>query len=338
VKPAIVYLAQNTSRDAQYRRNSRALLDRSLDLLFKNYNDRFEHDVLIFHEGDFDDQAQREVARGRRAIKFHEIRLAPPAFLAAEDIPEVWRDGSGYSYTIGYRNMIRFYAVLLFDALSDLGYDWFFRMDDDSFIHSPIDYDLFKFMEENGYEYGYRVDIRESDSAAIGFGDAVLAYLAAEQFELPPFFAEHIKSTPFKKRAKNLVHQTSARLGLTARKNLTSAFRYDLCGYYNNFFITKISFWKRADVQAFIRHFDRIGGWYKYRWGDAIFQSAAVQLFLPKSKVHKFTDWTYEHTTMKAGKLDWGGIYQGSNDRTRIAVARFKELHGVTSFPPGQSY
>ena len=102
--------------------------------------------------------------------------------------------------------------------------------------------------------------------------------------------------------------------------------------------LPKLHFGNAPDVQAFVRHFDRIGGWYKYRWGDLIFQSAAVQIFLAKNKVHKFTDWTYEHATIKNGELVWGGIYRGSNDPDLAAVKNFMKLYGATSLPTGRSY
>jgi hypothetical protein len=34
---------------------------------------------------------------------------------------------------------------------------------------------------------------------------------------------------------------------------------------------------------------------YTKRWSDLLVQSAAVEMFMPRDAVHKFTDWTYEH-------------------------------------------
>lgn len=332
--PAIVYLAQNTSRDPQYGRDSRSTLERSLDLLFKNYNNQFQHDVLIFHEGDFKKQDQIDISKGRRSIRFHEVNFQTPDFLPLEEIPTLWAGEFG----IGYRHMIRFYAVLLFDMLDRLGYDWLLRMDDNSFFHSKIDYDLFAFMESNDYEYGYRVDICDAGLGAAGFGDTVLAYLAAEDQIVPTFLGEHLRYASPKTHVKNLIKILLMRMRIGKQYRIGPGIEYDVWGCYNNFFITKIAFWRRPDVRAFIRHFDRIGGIYKYRWGDAILQSAAVQIFLQKRKLHKFTDWTYEHATTKNGKLVWGGIYQGSKDPDLTAVSEFRKLYGVTRYPSGRSY
>jgi alpha 1,2-mannosyltransferase len=336
MKAAIVYLTQNTAADRQYGRNSRAMLERSLDLLFKNYNDEFQHDVLIFHEGDFTEAEELEIADGRKTIKFVEVHLGPPDFLSPSEIPDVWVSSNGSRFGVGYRNMIRFYAVSIFDILHEIGYEWVLRLDDDSFLHSRIEYNLFDYMAKNGYEYGYRVDTRDSETTAIGFGDAVLAYLAAENVT-PTFFWEHVVYKP-KVHLKNIIRAALMRVRPHRRYRMRPILQYDLWGYYNNFFITKIAFWRRRDVQAFIRHFDRIGGWYKYRWGDLIFQSATVQIFLDKDQVHKFTDWTYEHATIKDGRVLWGGVFQGSADSDLAVLKSFKEQYGVTAYPPGLTY
>jgi alpha 1,2-mannosyltransferase len=338
MKPVIVYLAQNTSKDAQYDRDSRRMLHKSLELLYKNYNDKYKHDVLIFHEGDFGEKDQADVACGRKEIKFKEIHFTLPAFLRQEEIPMRWNPEKGsLSYTIGYRHMIRFFAVQIFDILDKLGYDWCIRMDDDSFIHSQIDYDLFKFMEQGGYEYGYRVDIREAYISALGFGETVLAYIKSENIT-PSFFNEHLQPTPLQVQMKNIVKTLLMRMFPKRRYPLVPSFQYDLWGFYNNFFITKIAFWKSPEVRSFIDHFDRIGGWYKYRWGDHIFQSAVVQIFMTKEKIYKFTDWTYEHASIKQGKLFWGGIYEGNLDKNSEVVKEFKRTYGSTRKPAERSF
>jgi hypothetical protein len=337
MNPVIVYLAQNTSKDSQYGRDSRSMLEKSLDLLYKNYNNRFKHDILIFHEGDFTQKDQKEVIRDRKEINFFRIHFKTPGFLNEKEIPKLWPAGNEAGFGMGHRHMIRFYAVQLFDILNDLGYDWFFRMDDDSFIHSRINYNLFEFMEQGGYEYGYRVDVNEKNRASLGFGETVLGYLKAEKIR-PEHFYEHLVPTTIRDLVMNLLKSLLMIIIHKKRFILSPSIQYDLWGYYNNFFITKIDFWKSQKVQAFIHYFDRIGGWYKYRWNDLIFQSAAVQIFMPKEKVYKFTDWTYEHATVKGKELKYGGIYEGSDDRDSISVKEFIRIHGQKRKPINGSY
>ena len=87
-KCVVVFLAMNTQKDDTYGRDARSMLERSLDLFYKNYNDKFKHDVIIFHDPKFEflEKDQEEIKKGRTEIKFHLLsgdKWAPP------NIPEV---------------------------------------------------------------------------------------------------------------------------------------------------------------------------------------------------------------------------------------------------------
>lgn len=348
MKPAIVYLAQNQKVDPQYGRDSATMLRKSLDLLFLNYNDQFHHDVLVFHEGDFSPADQEDIIAGRNEIRFVETQFEVPSFLPKDEIPERWFDGEVNYFGMGHRHMIRFFGLQIFDILHELGYDWFFRFDDDSYLHSPIHYDLFKFMEDRNLEYGYRVDVQEPANCSWGFGEAVYAYIKSEHITPTTFFDHwqpqgaarasfHGKSLiNMLQRAVRHPIQSARKLVRLLRRRSThdscslAAFpEYDLWGYYNNFFITNVNFWRSPEVQRFLHQMDRLGGGYKYRWNDLIMQSAVVQIFLPQSKVHKFEDWTYEHATIIKGKLEYGGIFAGKEDKELLAVKEFISQHGI---------
>ena len=137
----------------------------------------------------------------------------------------------------------------------------------------------------------------------------------------------------FKGRIKKQIASVINRLSEKINHDLNNwppPTEWNRIGFYNNFFITKVDFWLRPDVQSLIHHFDRSGGIYKYRWNDLIFQTVAVQIFLPQSRVHKFTDWTYEHATFKNDKLDWGGIYPGMGDEENPTIQEFQKKFGKT--------
>lgn len=324
--PAIVYLAQNTARDAQYGRDSRTLLEKSLDLLYTHYHARFRHDVLIFHEGDFDVEAQEAVRRGRPEIHFQKVDFSLPAFLDPASVPTEWTDGKGARFGMGHRHMCRFYAVELFDRLEALGYDWFFRMDDDSFLHSPIDYDLFAFMEERNLTYGYRVDVLEAPRCSRGFAELVHAYALAEGIDLSGF--QHARVS-IGRRLQVFAEAVWHELRRAPARAPSQPYAH-WC-YYNNFFITPLAFWKSEPVQQFLRFLDRSGGIYRYRWNDLLIQSAAVQLFLRPEQIHKFTDWSYEHASIAGTTVRWGGYYPAPNDTS--GAAQFKKTYGCNRHP-----
>ncbi|MCO6358776.1 alpha 1,2-mannosyltransferase [Roseivirga pacifica] len=334
MKPCIIYLAQNTKKDQQYGRDSRSMLVKSLNLLYKNYNNQFGHDIIIFHEGDFDLKSQEEVISGRKEITFETIQFSLPDFLNPSEIPDKW-DGL---FGMGYRHMMRFYSLTIFNVLKNKGYDWFMRMDDDSFIHSKIEYNIFDFMAKNEYKYGYRALIKEPEKTSHGFSEMVLAYIKAEGIKPYTFLENFDSSIQLNKDAFSFKGKIKRKI-LSVIDSISTKLNHDLNNwpepnewnrwtFYTNFLVTHVDFWLRPDVQSFLHYFDRVAGGYKYRWGDHILQTATTQIFLPENKVHKFNDWTYEHATIKNGKLDWGGIYAGVGDEENPAVLEFKKKYG----------
>ncbi|NVJ48095.1 MAG: hypothetical protein HWE07_13250 [Cytophagia bacterium] len=330
MNPSFVYLAQNTNKDIQWGRDSRSMLEISLDKLYENYNNRFHQPIIIFHEGDFKEKDQDEVIKGRSEISFYEIEFKVPDFLDRSLVPDVWVSSAGRAYGewgLGHRHMCRFYTIQLFDILSELGFDWVCRFDDDSILHSPVSYDIFEYMERNNYEYGYRVDSQEPYRLTEGFSDALHAYIKENHIS-PTFFNEHLWNLSCGDRLKNVLYRLKAIRFPLAKDELKIEGAYNNWGYFNNFFISKLSFWRSEEVQQFLHHFDQLGASHIHRWNDLVMQSAAVQIFMPKDKVHKFQDWTYEHATIRQGRLEYGGIWQGTEDKEGEAVKGFIERYG----------
>ncbi len=57
--------------------------------------------------------------------------------------------------------------------------------------------------------------------------------------------------------------------------------------YYNNFFITKTSFWHQPEVQSILQKIEENGSIFYFRWGDAPLQSLIVMLHSPADKISK---------------------------------------------------
>jgi len=151
-------------------------------------------------------------------------------------------------------------------------------MDEESFILSPINYDLFDFMKSNNYAYGYRLCSYELSPGQKSWNEYTKQPQAAG---VQPY-------SPFKGR----------------------------CGFYNNFFIAEIDFFRSAPVYAFLQWADQQGCIYRDRLSDLVLQSIAVYSFCPPGRVHRFLDFTYEHVTRSqpSGCPWWGAIQAGYND------------------------
>ncbi len=140
------------------------------------------------------------------------------------------------------------------------------RLDEESFIRSPIAYNLLEFMSARNISYAYRSSFVEWPTCASGFPETLAAHIVMSR-RTPTTLYHHC--TP-----PNLQ-------GL-------SASGWDRRVIYNNFFLGSVPFWRRTDVQQLLRFIDRTGGMYTKRWGDAIIHAAVVQTFLEEDQVLRF--------------------------------------------------
>jgi len=257
INAAIAYLVRSKPKDI-------ADLKRSLSLLDINFNDGFNYPVIIFHE-DFSDNLMENIRKSTPSkLQFAQVKFDIPDFLNKDEIPEfVYVDG--YEFSIGFRHMCRFFSGLIFQQHVLKDYDYLWRLDSDSFILGKIDYDIFQFMQENNYTYGYIHILKEHPDAVKGFWDIVKKYI--QENNIKPTFLN----------------------------NFTIDGIWDRSYYYANFEISKLDFWRSEYFLKYFDYIDKSGGIYKYRWGDTIIHFLAISMFIPESRIHKFSDISYQH-------------------------------------------
>ncbi len=256
-KAAIAYLVRSKPKDI-------ADLKRSLSLLDVNFNDRFNYPVIIFHE-DFCDSLIENIRKSTQSkLQFEQVKFEIPDFLDKEEIPEfVFVDG--FEFSIGFRHMCRFFSGLIFQHHALKDYDYLWRLDTDSFLLDKIDYDIFQFMQDTNYMYGYIHILKEHPDAVKGFWDIVKKYI--QENNIKPTFLN----------------------------KFTIDGIWDRSYYYANFEISKLDFWRSEDFLKYFDNIDKSGGIYKYRWGDTIIHFLAISMFIPENRIHKFSDISYQH-------------------------------------------
>lgn len=276
---AIVYLARNIEHSVKE-------LKLSLDLLYSNYNTLHKHDVWIFHEGDFDLMTQRDIRQERGEIRFYRLTVNS----------EVWREYPDFvrgqqhmhtQYPLGYRKMCRWFSVTMWRVLDAMGYEYVMRMDDDSYILSPIPYDIFAFMSSNHFDYAYRTGAVEA--AGNLYWDFVQTYARSKGWGV----AEILPLMDSCQDKTSLDDFNFANCGL-------------LRGFYNNFFVSRVQRWLEDDVQDLLGLFDNSGMMFLERWGDLTVHSTVVKLLFPPSSVHRFVGWGYAHASKPNGIVQAG--------------------------------
>lgn len=175
-----------------------------------------------------------------------------------------------YGDSISYRHMCRYESGFFYrhELLDD--YDWYWRVEPDIKIHCDIDYDVFKFMKDNGKKYGFTISIKEY-AATI----ETLWKTTSEFMEKHP---EHV-------HPNNMLDFISDDNGVS----------YNLCHFWSNFEVGSLDFWRGEAYSAYFDFLDKSGGFFYERWGDAPVHSIAAALFLDRSELHHFADVGYYH-------------------------------------------
>jgi len=252
----IIYLARSQEEDVTN-------LIKSLRLLKEHFLNKFSYPVIIFVENSFKDTWKKQI-KDSAALdpRFEIVRFEIPPFINPEDVPP--RVGE-YGHGIGYRHMCRFFSGLVYlnPILSD--YDWYWRLDTDSFILSDISYDIFRFMKARHIIYGYINYRKEDQSVAVGLWDSVSQYVLDRKIA-PTFLKKFLKDG-----------------------------KWDQSIFYTNFEISDLNFWRSKQYQDFFNYIDQAKGIYMHRWGDAPIHTFAISIFIPERRTHRFGDIHYQH-------------------------------------------
>src|SRR6218665_2187939 len=228
----------------------------SLTLLDMYFNNKFQYPIVIFHEKESSYDALRLKIRSstNSTVYFQLVSFEMPEFLPKNLTQRfcTWR--------LGYRHMCSFHAKLIYEQVIIRGFEFSWRLDDDSEILRPIHYDVFQFMRNNSFQYGYVMVVNEDPSCTVNLWESVEFYIRNTTTNTT-FFEQLQKYSMF----------------------------------YNNFEISRLSLWFSADYQNYIQYIDGLGGIYYNRWGDAPIKSLAVSMFVPWNQTYHFKDIGYRH-------------------------------------------
>ena len=262
MKNAIVYLLNAADKDMLNFRMS-------IELLRNNYLYERPCDVICFHEKNFpamEIQYLKEVFEINfifKEISFNTPEY-PPEISAA--IPEYFPHPlfpGARGFPMGYRHMCRFFAGELFKLKALREYDYVWRLDTDSFILSPINFNVFERMERTKAVYGY-INIQHDHPAMVeNLWETAEAYLT--RLNKASIFNEEVKEQHLRRV------------------------------FYTNFEVFNVSWFRAPAYQDFYNYLDETGGIYKHRWGDHAIRYIALMSLCDKSELLFFDDIMYQH-------------------------------------------
>lgn len=209
---------------------------KSLALLRQNHP---AEEIVLFHE------------TGYPAVPG--CRMIPIQF----EIPD-WIDCSCmYGARLGYMHMCRFFAGLVFTHLSE--YEYYCRLDTDSFILSPARHNLFTWAQANSVYYGYVADnIYDQPDFCTGLWDLASSFAELQETYVHP---------------RNIPVQAT---------------------YYTNFELCHVP-WFLKNWGPWFDRVDKAGGFYYHRWGDHTVRRLGVQMLMPPAQIRR-VPLHYRHT------------------------------------------
>jgi hypothetical protein len=263
-KSAIVYLLNNNQKDISNFRHS-------ISLLYDNYYKSFPCDIICFYEKDFPEEELEYLKNALSILKvsFVNIDFEIPNFYSQETLQSIpqyyphpdFPQANGFS--IGYRHMCRFFAGAMFHHPLILQYKYLWRLDTDSFIVSPICYNIFDKLEQNNCLYGY-INIQHDHPGVI----KNLWEISEEYFR--KLNKCNIFENPQIKFHKNRV-------------------------FYTNFEVFNVEWFAGNDYKNYFDFIDESAGVYKYRWGDHSIRYIALNSLLDEKQLYFYDDIHYFH-------------------------------------------
>lgn len=175
-----------------------------------------------------------------------------------------------YGGSESYRHMCRFESGFFFRHPLMEDYDWYWRVEPGIALRCDVEYDLFRYMEENDKVYSFTITIHEFRNTIPTLWDHTKKFM-----QLHP---EHIAENNFMKWISDDDGAT-----------------YNLCHFWSNFEVASLKFLRSKAYMDYFEYLDKTGGFFYERWGDAPVHSIAVSLMLPKDKIHFFSDLGYTH-------------------------------------------
>lgn len=245
------------------------ILYHSLLLLHKNFNSKYKYPIVVLHDDILKTTiSQLLLALNKQLgyipnIKFEILNFALPSHISTD--PSLYNPPLT-QFGMGYRHMCRLHSGELYKHESLLQYDWYWRLDSDSFILSEISYDPFDVMAQKGYEYSYLSEYEKDESFVVtGLWDTTKQFISNN----------NIKPVSLNDKLKNG--------------------EWNLDMFYTNFEIAKFSFFRGEEYMSYYNELDKTGNLFYKRWGDAPIHWLGVHMFLPENKIWCIKDICYQH-------------------------------------------
>lgn len=250
----------------------------SIQSMEDRFNHKFNYDWVFLNDVAFSEEFIRETTKSVSGkTKYGVIPFdhwSTPIWINRQQAEDARVDmkerGVIYGDSISYRYMCRYESGFFYRHPFMDEYEYYWRVEPSVKFYCDVDYDIFQFMKDQDYEYGFTIALREYIETIPTLWDTTKNFL---------------KNNPQYLAKDNSLGFISDDDGET----------YNLCHFWSNFEIGKLDFLRSKAYSSYFDALDKSGGFFYERWGDAPVHSIAAALFLDKEKLHFFDDIGYYH-------------------------------------------
>ncbi|KAI8139712.1 nucleotide-diphospho-sugar transferase [Fennellomyces sp. T-0311] len=275
VNSAIVFLVEFIDRPLKENHREMLKFSKALWHLWENFSQDYPHyPVYIFHEPAFTVKYRQRYSKmwppGLK-IQFHQVNLKlPSTFPKGVSLEDLGLNPTNRRAFPGYNNMIRFFWKNIFDHPMIQPLDYFWRLDHDSVLQSPVGVDVFHYMKKRGIRYGYRTATTDARHVTNG----MLAFF--DKYRRDPAHQSMINGTS--------CASMSQRNCLEIPDTTQDRSEYYPLMYYNNFEIVHVPTWRSEPMRHLTDMVDRTDMIYWNRWGDAPLRYYSINMMLDTRK------------------------------------------------------
>ncbi|KAI1799313.1 glycosyltransferase family 15 protein [Daldinia bambusicola] len=196
--------------------------------------------------------------------------------------------GVGKAWLQSYHHMCRWNAGIFASEKRLANYDWFWRVEPAVKFSCDINYDVFRFMQDNNMAYGFNMAILDDARSFPSLWERTKAFIDNNEDLIDEDADLDWLLYTAEDRDDVIRPHTGAEEGVGDGE-------YNNCQFYSNFEIGSLEFFRSKEHKAYFDHLDKAGGFYYERFGDAPVHTLSVSMFLPKSRIWYFRDIGYAH-------------------------------------------
>ncbi|EHY66569.1 glycosyltransferase family 15 protein [Nematocida ausubeli] len=253
----------------------------------KYFNKKYQYPYVVVNDVEFTPEFKKDFsALTTNPVEYGTIpkeHWGYPTWIdkerASRERTRMERDNIIYGGSESYRHMCRYFSGFFFEHPLTKKYRYYWRVEPDTQLHCPIDYDVFEYMRIHNKKYGFTITLHEYPQTVQSLWRTIQQFVSSYN----TFYKEGDFWT--------LVEPLNLHRFITDDMYT----RYNMCHFWSNFEIADFSFFRSKKYKAFFEFLDRSGGFFYERWGDAPVHSIAASLFLNKDEIHYFEDIGYTH-------------------------------------------